>query len=125
MIFAATLCSVLAQADGGHDFPVSAGESHLGGVVALPETVARGDGGLDSIYSTCPAAPPLQAIDGGWVMLFPRAARNACLFETCEADRSRRAAEKAESPPPTQWVVWATGIVMAASAGFSLGKALK
>jgi len=110
----AILLSVLVQADGGHDFTIDAGE-------------LRGERKpLSSLYTSCPGAPPVQPLDGGWVLLPPsRAARNACLFTVCESDRSRREQEMAVAPTPPSWIFWAVGISVAAGGGYTLGKAIK
>jgi len=88
-------------------------------------TAAAPDGGvrLDSnIYASCPAAPPIVEMDGGWYMPNERAARLSCIVTACEVDRSRRAEESKNSLPPPPWMAWVAGLVIAATAGFSVGR---
>jgi len=61
------------------------------------------DAGLgwnDPLYAQCPQAPPPVPLeDGSWKLPPARAARNACLAETCEA-RRRTLEPIAAAPPP-------------------------
>lgn len=109
MIF--TLISiVLAQADGGHDFAVN----DAGGSYSAP------------LYETCPAAPPSLVLDGGFLLFPPeRAARIACLMETCESDRMRREKAMRDAPAevPVWWQLLGVGAVSMLT-GFTLAKVL-
>lgn len=84
-----------------------------GGVERVPL-----DRGVAVIYDTCPAAPPTVALDGGWKLLPPeRAARLACIMETCEVDRKLARAELKAAAPPLWWLA----VVGAAVSAFLLG----
>lgn len=115
---------VLAQADGGHDFTVNAaldagptidaGGAYVGAAVTF----------TDTIYGTCPVAPPVQVLDGGWKLLSPeRAARTACLMEICDTDRMRRAKEQAAEPAPWWWVSLVGSVVSTAILTYGAVKA--
>lgn len=113
---------MLAQADGGHDIAVDDAGSRAGG---LAEHVGAAQTFTDTIYSTCPVAPPVQVLDGGWVLSPPeRAARVACLMEICDVDRTRRAKEQETAPAPNSWLVTAGAAVSAAIAAYSLARNL-
>jgi len=80
---------------------------------------------LDTLYATCPAAPPVEVLDGGWVLMAPtRAGRVACLFETCDAKRKADRDTIAAAPPPALWIVWGASIVMIAVAAYGVGHAV-
>lgn len=75
----------------------------------------------DALYVTCPAAEPVVALDGGWVLMPPdRAARTACLLATCEAARK----QTQEPLTPPSWLWWGVGLVVAGTAGYFVGQAL-
>jgi hypothetical protein len=77
-----------------------------------------------SLYATCPDAPPTEKLDGGWVLMPPeRAARVACLMETCEAHRRRLETHVEEAASPWWWVAAVAATVAAGAAGFVLGRA--
>lgn len=88
--------------------------------VLLALVLGAADGGLeapfaDPLYSTCPEAPPVVELDGGAVLLpAMRAARVACLMETCD-DARRRGKTVAETPP--WWWVFASGALVVGLVG--------
>lgn len=110
---ALALCARLA-------FAQDAGASDAGAGGASPSI--RFD---DAIYALCPDAPKAEPVDGGWFLPELRERRVACLMNTCEADRSRRAQEMAGAAPPPSWVWWAVGVVAAGGIGFAVGKLIK
>lgn len=74
-----------------------------------------------TLYATCPEAPPVIMLDGGFVLLPPaRAARNACLLATCESDRLAK--EKTLEAPPAWWVVASSTATALAGGAFLLGR---
>lgn len=79
----------------------------------------------DAIYALCPDAPLAERHDGGWFLPDLRERRVACIMDTCETDRSRRAREMAGAAPPPSWVWWAAGVVAAGAIGFAAGKLIK
>lgn len=75
-----------------------------------------------SLYATCPEAPPVVALDGGWALLPPaRAERLACLMATCEADRRMKQEALEASPPPGWWLGASAVVVVVAAAAFAVG----
>lgn len=97
---------MLAQADGGHDLAVDDAGTYTA-----------------QVYSTCPGAPPVQVLDGGWKLLPPeRAERIACLMAVCESERDRRAKEMAATPPQPSWLVYVGTAASSFAAGFTLAK---
>ncbi len=77
----------------------------------------------DPIYGTCPDAPPVQVLDGGWHLLPPqRSARIACIMATCEGDRLLRKEKLQTSPPPWWWTTASGVAVTLAGAAFAAGK---
>lgn len=83
------------------------------------------DGGLpptfsDTIYSSCPEAPPTVKLDGGWQLVPPeRDQRIACLMDTCDTDRMlRKERAKAEANvPPWWWAIGVGGLAVGATLG--------
>lgn len=85
-----------------------------------------------TIYSTCPEAPPVIVLDGGisgayagWRLMSPeRAARVACLMQTCEVDRKLREVRENAAPPPWWWVGSASVAIALAALAFWIGRTL-
>lgn len=100
-----TLLLLLLAADGGVSFDAGAPPSFDG-----------------PLYATCPDAPPLEPLDGGWYLPRARGERLSCLMATCESDRSRREKESAVAAPPLWWVWMTTAAVAAGVAGFTIGR---
>lgn len=99
---------VLSTADGGTPFPVN-------------------DAGtpLPAIYGSCPAAPPVTVLDGGWILLPPeRAARNACMLAACEFDRKEKEHQLETISPNVVVVVVAIGLAVGVSGtvGYFIGR---
>ena len=148
---ALVLALVLSQADAG---VLVVGSTDAGltvnGAVNLPFdagvwTVAAFDAGVsfdESLYATCPAAPPsvpvvwtnaggkdvlttVPAVDAGftgWLALPPmRSERLACLMETCESDRKARATAMNQTMPATWWQVGLT-VLTTSGVAYSLGR---
>lgn len=113
-----------AQADGGHDIAVTdAGIEQGGPVDAGTEEIATY---TSPLYSTCPVAPPVQVLDGGWFLMSPeRNVRIACLMTTCDVDRSRREKEQAQSAAPASWVAVVGAAVSSAILTYSLTRTVK
>jgi hypothetical protein len=87
----------------------------------------------DTIYATCPDAPPVIVLDGGvageafagWRLMHPdRAARVACLMQTCEVDRKLREVREDAAPPPWWWVGSVSVALGLAVAAFFLGRSI-
>lgn len=95
------------------------------------------DGGVpaftSTLYATCPDAPPVIVLDGGvagagfagWRLMHPdRAARIACLMQTCEVDRKLRELREDAAPPPGWWIGVVSGALALAALAFWAGRAL-
>ncbi len=68
----------------------------------------------ETLYSTCPDAPPTIDLDGGWKLMPPeRSARLRCLLVTCET--SRKLAENDQRSAPPWWWAVTIGAVAAAA----------
>ena len=81
------------------------------------------DGGVDfkaPLYSQCSEAPPVERVDGGVFMSYPREQRVACRMATCERDRRGKARRLEQQRPPPAWWLWVSGLVAAAALGFAL-----
>lgn len=108
-------------------------------ILSADARAAEVDGGLDAgtldagiqlfadpLYATCPDAPPMVQLDGGWTLVPPeRNARNACFMVTCETDRRQKKSDLDGAPPPQWWVVATAAVVTVAAAAFALGRATK
>lgn len=85
------------------------------------------DGGIrvfeDPIYASCPDAPPVIPLDGGWTLTPPeRNARLACGLVTCETDR-RLKGEQLKAAPPPGWLIGSSvAVVVVAAAAFFVGR---
>jgi hypothetical protein len=80
----------------------------------------------DPLYATCPDAPPMVVLDGGWTLVPPeRNARNACFMATCEADRRQKKAELDNASTLQGWTVATVAVVTVAIVAFALGRATK
>lgn len=83
----------------------------LGADGGEPET----PNGHETLYSSCPEAPPTIDLDGGWKLMPPeRSARLRCLLVTCET--SRKLAQLDQQRAPAWWWVLTVGAVAGAAA---------
>lgn len=93
----------------------------LSALLAIDGGTPRGFDG--PLYRACPEAPPMQRLDGGVVLMPPeRAARVACLMETCEAHRVILEEYRKDEPPPPLLMAFLAGLVLAGVAGFTVGR---
>lgn len=88
-------------------------------VVAALTAAAPDAGFQDELYATCPTSSELpQLTDGGWLLSPSRAARAACLLQTCD----ERRLELEEKPVLATWSRWSLYIAgVAAVLGVLLG----
>ena len=141
------LAVVLVQVDGGPFSP----PPDVRAVVLAGQGYEPGDGGAlldagspapyvsfsDSLYLSCPAAPPVMVVgesnragiaseilhgsfDRYVLSSEPRQKRIACLMATCDEDRHRRA-EEMNIAPPWWWIALTSAVVVSAAAGFTIG----
>lgn len=120
--------ALLAQADAGPgDAPVAPTLAPVAPVAAPDAGTSPGSGessALAPLYATCPNAPPVEVLDGGWVLMPPeRASRVACLMATCEERRKQQEADAAGAPP--NWFLQAAAVVVVVgTAAFAVGWSL-
>lgn len=97
----------------------------------LAAYTASPDAGVDAggpkftvaVYDSCPAAPPVEVLDGGWVLMPPaRSARLACIVATCEARQAQLRERTENAPPPPPWLAWVAGLLIAGTAGYTVGR---
>lgn len=88
---------------------------------------APADAGYVTIVYPCPEAPPLQRLDGGYLMSDSRAARLACQLAACQEHRDvlRREIDDANPPLPPElppsWQTWTMGLAIAVFSGAVFG----
>jgi hypothetical protein len=88
----------------------------------------------EPLYATCPEAPPAEKVTndtwlrppaGSYILSPKRAARNACLMETCDVDRQKKEQLLDGSSAPNWAVQFGIGVATGIAAGFTIGRLVK
>lgn len=141
-----TLLMTLAQADAGISTPApDAGVvieliNAFGELVSPTSSSALADAGVlaptfsEPLYATCPDAPPAEKVTndtwlrppvGSYILSPKRAARNACLMETCDVDRQKKEQLLTGSTAPNWAIQFGVGVATGIAAGYTIGRLVK